>query len=287
MAKRQEDVRIVVPGNMITADTQYLSGHGTYFDDKKCMFASLAGTVQRVNKLIYVKPLKTRYFAEVGDVVIGRVISIDMHRWKVNINARQSAYLTITAMNLPGGEQRIRQKEDELTMRSYLRDDDLICAEIKTVNTHGNINIHTRNAKCGKLGQGILIQISPSLIQRRKQHVHSLPMGLSLIIGLNGWIWIYSTKHTAMECKGFAQNCEPIDLETRQKLARLANCIKTMANHNIGICVTSILAAYEVSRNFQVIDLLFGMGEGVGEGDEGNEHNSFVQMIHMKMSEND
>lgn len=36
-----------------------LRGHGTYAVDGK-LYASLAGVVERVNKLIYVKPLKSR-----------------------------------------------------------------------------------------------------------------------------------------------------------------------------------------------------------------------------------
>ena len=35
-------------------------GHGTYSVDGK-LLASVAGVVERVNKLIYVKPLKSRY----------------------------------------------------------------------------------------------------------------------------------------------------------------------------------------------------------------------------------
>ena len=34
-------------------------GHGTYLEDE-CLHASVAGTVERVNKLVSVRPLKTR-----------------------------------------------------------------------------------------------------------------------------------------------------------------------------------------------------------------------------------
>lgn len=39
-------------------------GHGTYVDEDK-LTASVAGEVQRVDKLICVRPLKTRYVIEV------------------------------------------------------------------------------------------------------------------------------------------------------------------------------------------------------------------------------
>lgn len=40
------------------------------------MYSSIVGRVERINKLITVKPLKSRYMPQVGDVVIGRVQSI-------------------------------------------------------------------------------------------------------------------------------------------------------------------------------------------------------------------
>jgi len=39
--------------------------------------ASVAGVVERVNKLISVKPLRTRYTAEIGDVVVGRITEVN------------------------------------------------------------------------------------------------------------------------------------------------------------------------------------------------------------------
>jgi exosome complex component RRP4 len=38
--------------------------------------ATVAGAVERVNKLISVRPLKARYTGEIGDIVIGRIIEV-------------------------------------------------------------------------------------------------------------------------------------------------------------------------------------------------------------------
>ncbi|CAH3164294.1 unnamed protein product, partial [Porites evermanni] len=67
-----EPKHIVSPGDVITEDTGYMRGHGTYVDGDK-LIASVAGVVERVNKLICVRPFKTRYNGEVGDVVVGRI----------------------------------------------------------------------------------------------------------------------------------------------------------------------------------------------------------------------
>ena len=51
---------LVSPGDVITRDVGYMRGHGTYTRDE-VLYASVAGVVQRVNKLISVTPPKTKY----------------------------------------------------------------------------------------------------------------------------------------------------------------------------------------------------------------------------------
>ena len=75
--------RLVTPGEIITRETGFMrcvyfhhnetifvdahvivdnsaSGHGTYSDGDDKLIASVAGVVERVNKLICVRPFKTR-----------------------------------------------------------------------------------------------------------------------------------------------------------------------------------------------------------------------------------
>jgi exosome complex component RRP4 len=40
------------------------------------LVSSVAGYVDRVNKLVSVKALRSRYTAEIGDVVVGRIIEV-------------------------------------------------------------------------------------------------------------------------------------------------------------------------------------------------------------------
>jgi exosome complex component RRP4 len=47
-------------GDVITRDSGFMRGHGTFMSDE-VLHASVAGVVERVNKLISVTPLKTRY----------------------------------------------------------------------------------------------------------------------------------------------------------------------------------------------------------------------------------
>lgn len=66
--------------------------------------SAVAGVMQKVNKLICVHPLKSRYVAEIGDVVVGRVIEVQQKRWKVETNSRLDSILLLSSINLPGGE---------------------------------------------------------------------------------------------------------------------------------------------------------------------------------------
>jgi exosome complex component RRP4 len=51
------------------------SGHGTYISDDK-VISSVTGKVERVNKLVSVRPLRARYTPEVGDLVVGRIAEV-------------------------------------------------------------------------------------------------------------------------------------------------------------------------------------------------------------------
>jgi exosome complex component RRP4 len=100
----------VCVGDTIEVEDQEaaLRGHGTQLltqGDEKKIVATLCGVVERVNKLVYVRPLKTRYQAQLGDVVVGRVTEVAGKKWKIDISAVQEASLLLSAVNLPGAIQ--------------------------------------------------------------------------------------------------------------------------------------------------------------------------------------
>jgi exosome complex component RRP4 len=93
-------MRLVVPGDYI--DEGFIAGHGTYEQDSK-IYASLAGVIHRIEKVIYVRPLQSGYKPDIGDVVVGRIIAVENKRWAVDLNSYQHAVLNLTSINLPGG----------------------------------------------------------------------------------------------------------------------------------------------------------------------------------------
>jgi exosome complex component RRP4 len=62
--------------------------------------------------------------------VVGRIVSVQNKNWTVDINSYQHAVLNLTNINLPGGEQRRRSEEDQMAMRKFFKENDIISAEI-------------------------------------------------------------------------------------------------------------------------------------------------------------
>lgn len=144
--------RLYTPGEIITGQVGFMRGHGTYVEDDSNIKASVAGVMEKVNKLISIKPLKSRYVGEIGDVVVARITDVQQKRWKVNTNSRLDSALLLSSVNLPGGELRRRSAEDEQMMRKYLQEGDLISAEVQNVFIDGSLSLHTRSLKYGKVG---------------------------------------------------------------------------------------------------------------------------------------
>ncbi|XP_048587071.1 exosome complex component RRP4 [Nematostella vectensis] len=255
-----EPKHIVTPGDVITEDTGYMRGHGTYVQDEK-LIASVAGVVERVNKLICVKPFKTRYNGEIGDVVVGRITEVGQKRWKVETFSKLDSVLMLSSVNLPGGELRRRSTQDELMMRNYFAEGDLISAEVQSIFSDGSLSLHTRSLKYGKLKHGTLVKIPPTMVKRCKTHFHNLPCGATVIIGNNGYIFL-STIITpeALGTDGMAEPDQPdiseIRAADREMLARLRNCVVLLAHESILLFDSSLMYAYDESLKFSVKELL-------------------------------
>ncbi|XP_012152326.1 nicotinamide amidase [Megachile rotundata] len=249
--------RIYTPGEEISSQPDFLRGHGTYVDDENTLRASVAGVLEKVNKLISIKPLKARYQGEIGDVIVGRITEVQQKRWKVDTNSKLDSVLLLSSVNLPGGELRRRSAEDEQTMRRYLQEGDLICAEVQSTFIDGSLSLHTRVLKYGKLSQGIMLKVSPALIKRKKTHFHNLENGASLILGNNGYVWIGASKQDTDRSEGgFAQDLSRIPQTIREVCARLRNCILILAQCNMQLTDTSVTYAYEESMKYKVSKLL-------------------------------
>lgn len=244
---------LVIPGQVIassssesSSEQSFLRGHGTYVErvnNEDRLVASVCGTVQRVNKLITVIPFcELLYQGHVGDLVVGRVTSVQASRWTVNLVANQrDAQLPLSGVHLPGGAQRVRTAQDARGMRLFLQEGDLISAEVHKVQpSDGALMLHTRSYRYSKLENGCLTQVPPALIPRRKNHALTLINGtLDVLWGTNGNIWIQRALKTpggedAKDLAGLQEQLRKDHADTptmpdeRQSIARLRNAIECL-----------------------------------------------------------
>jgi exosome complex RNA-binding protein Rrp4 len=61
-----------------------------------------------------------------------------------------------------------------------------------------------------QLGQGVLIKVQSSLIKRSKNHFHNLTVGISIILGNNGYIWIEPTSNDNKDLVGLEDEFEQV-----------------------------------------------------------------------------
>ncbi|KAG0166857.1 exosome non-catalytic core subunit rrp4 [Apophysomyces sp. BC1034] len=258
----EEEAHLVNPGETITTDQQFMRGHGTYTDGEGTVISSVAGAVERVNKLLSVRPLKTRYTPEIGDIVVGRITEVATKRWKVDVNGRQDAILLLSSVSLPGGVQRRKNESDELQMRQFFAEGDVLVAEVQSFYADGAMGLHTRAFKFCKLRNGSLVCVPPVLVQRCKSQFHTLPCGVDMILGLNGYIWVNKklqglTGADEMDTTvAYSSENDDITKVERENIARVSNCIAALAKQYMHINDTVIIYTYEASLAYSVKDLL-------------------------------
>lgn len=212
--------------------------------------------------LVSVRPLRSRYTGEVGDVVVCRILEVGQKRWKADVNARQDAVLMLSSINLPGGEQRRRTAEDQLNMRQFFVEHDLLSAEVQAFFQDGAMSLHTRSLKYGKLQGGVLVQVSPSLMKRLKQHFYRFDFGVLAIFGMNGYVWVSPARQgdlesdelndlapSAHDTRSQGNNVarEPPTRAERERVCRVRNALVALDRLCIAVSPTSVAEVYHAS----------------------------------------
>ena len=193
-----------------------MRGHGTYIppthDDANALptiTASVAGTLHKTNKLLSVTPLRARYVPEIGDLVVGRIVQVGTKKWLVDIAAPTFANLPLSAINLPGGILRRRTAVDELNIRTFFSENDLLVAEVQTLHQDGSASLHTRSLKYGKLRNGVFTSLTGAggarmsgqggVVRSRRQvfTIQTMAGEVDVVLGVNGYVFVM--KHIISE----------------------------------------------------------------------------------------
>jgi len=289
---------IITPGQTITSDPQWMRGHGTFapsaasassISSSGAILSTLAGTLQKTNKLLSITPLRARYTPEIGDLVIGRIAQVQSRRWKVDIAAPLQANLLLSSINLPGGALRKRTSVDELNIRSYFSEGELVVAEVRELFQDGSASLHTRSLRYGKLRNGFFLPVTGmgggAGVVRAKRQIFTLQSPqlrgageIDVILGVNGYIFLSKHSEELKEDVGlnrleetaglglYSSQNEAIAVETRRAIAGVAECIRALVEGGLKVEEETVRRAWEVAGELQDGNGEGGFQEGVAGG---------------------
>jgi exosome complex component RRP4 len=222
--------------------------------------------------------LRARYTPEIGDLVIGRIIEVQSKRWRVDVGAPLLAALPLSAINLPGGILRKRTETDELQIRTFFSEGDLLVCEVQSLHQDGVAGLHTRSLKYGKLRNGIFVRVSGAGggggVVRSRRHVWTFDAAngggkIDVILGVNGYIWI--SKHVETQSEGetetsitrieesttsrvYSSQNDEIGPETRKEIARIRAVITCLVEAGLRVDEDMVMDGYKAAVEVEMED---------------------------------
>jgi len=186
-----ENRDLVTPGDLL-AEGDYLAGKNTYKVDSK-VYASRLGLVNYEEKHVFVVALSSFYVPSVGDLVIGKVVEVNLNGWTVDINAPYFA--TLRASDILS---RFRPQRDELS--SIFNVGDIILAKIVAYDRTRDPLLTVREPGLGKITRGQIVKVTPTKIPRiigRKGSMINLlkkETKCKITVGQNGLVLVYGKR---------------------------------------------------------------------------------------------
>ena len=196
-------------------------------------------------------------------------------RWKVDLSAPLLAHLPLSAINLPGGILRRRTTTDELQIRTFFCEGDLLVAEVQSIYQDGAASLHTRSLKYGKLRNGVFLAVSGTGggggVVRSRRQVWTVNTGnggskVDVVLGVNGYVWI--CKHASTEAATsqvsitrmedsvtssiYSSQNDDISPSTRREIARLAGCVRALVEGKVRVDEEMVMRAYDASLEVEM-----------------------------------
>jgi exosome complex component RRP4 len=230
---------------------------------------------------------------------VGRIVEVQAKRWRVDVGSSQLAILQISAINLPGGILRKRTETDELQIRSFFAEGDLLVAEVQSLHQDGSVSLHTRSLKYGKLRNGVFVAVTGTGggggVVRSKRQVWTVETAnaggsVDVILGVNGYVWI--SKHVDSEPGGgvggsggtgeqvgpnrmeesatssvYSSQNDRIEPATMREIARLRSVVVALVEHGLKVDEDAVVRGYQeaVELGRETMDDDFYLGGEKGE----------------------
>ena len=177
--------KIVVPGEVIVSDEDYLPGEGVVREGENIV-AHRYGLAERIGKIIKIIPLSGAFIPRRNNVVLGRVVDITYNGWLIDVDYAGNGFLALAEA------PRFINKYE---MDQYLAIGDMVSAKIWSISPRG-IDLSMKGRGLGKLEGGLVFRINPSRVPRiigREGSMINLikeKTGCNITVGQNGWIWV-------------------------------------------------------------------------------------------------
>jgi exosome complex component RRP4 len=183
-----ENKKVVVPGEEVAKGMDFLPTDGVYRNGESLM-ASRLGLLSVDGRLVRVIPLSGRYLPKRGDVIVGRIIDVNIYGWNVEINSAYRAMLSVKEASM----EFIARGAD---LTRYFTFDDYIMTKITNVTSQNLVDLTMKGPGLKKLGEGRIVNVSPSKVPRiigKQGSMVSMikeATGCRITVGQNGVVWL-------------------------------------------------------------------------------------------------
>ena len=187
-----EERQIVVPGSELAEGMDYLPGDYVFRDGEKLVSMRL-GIVSIAGRLVKLVPLSGSYLPNRGDVVIGRVSSVGISGWRVDIGWAFEANL-----NLKDASSDFIERGSDLT--KYFDSGDYIMAQITNVAGSKIVDLTMKGPGLKKLSSGRVFRVNsmkvPRIIGKQGSMISMIKESTNckVLVGQNGFTWLFGEK---------------------------------------------------------------------------------------------
>ncbi len=184
------DKEIVVPGEVLATGIDYLPAYGTFREEDKIV-AQYLGLVTIAGRLLKIVPLRGKYIAKPGDVVIGKITNITMSNWFIDIGTPYEAGLSMK-------DATSDYVERGADLSQYFNIGEILVTQVTNVIKNKIIDLTMKGPGLRKLKGGRIIEVTPSKVPRiigKQGSMISMvkeATNCRITVGQNGRIWISS-----------------------------------------------------------------------------------------------
>jgi exosome complex component RRP4 len=192
----------------------------------------------------------------------------------------------------PGGILRRRTAVDELNIRTFFSEGDLLVAEVQSLHQDNTASLHTRSLKYGKLRNGLFTSLTGAgggILSRRggvvrsRRQVFTLNTAageIDVVLGVNGYIFI--SKHTKPATSAtdvsinrleesvsetlYSSQNDDIEPAVMREITRVSTLIKGLVSCGMRVDEDMIVKVYEGAVELEAEERSMEGASGVDKG---------------------